>query len=126
MTTSELAKIYDVTERTIRSWRKKQAPFDNPLAMNQWIAAQRSRFGVGKRFSKLPVVAQPSDESDSAEFQSHAELADFLTAMSGDLDHICALIAAAGPSLQAASPEVYKAFQPLLELCEKWSRNLNV
>jgi hypothetical protein len=117
--TLNLAKLYSVSTQTIRDWRRRGAPFHDPSKMPEFIAGLRSRWGVGKRFKRsafvVPAAAEPSDD-----LWSNAQLVDFVTAMSSDIDRICGLIADAGKPLATANPEVYAAFQPLIELCSKW------
>ena len=115
MTTADFAKLYNVTERTIRNWQRKQAPFDNPLAMNQWIAGQRSRSGVGKRFRQTPATAQPS-----VELASQARLPDTVTKLVNDIDRVHFMIVDARESLRDREPKVYARFQEVLAITAKW------
>jgi hypothetical protein len=48
MTATGLAKLYNASPRTIKRWRKLNAPLDDQQAMQAWIADHRSRMGVGK------------------------------------------------------------------------------
>jgi hypothetical protein len=48
MSERELAAKYNASTRTIRRWKKLNAPFHDPAAMDEFIKAQRSRLGVSK------------------------------------------------------------------------------
>jgi hypothetical protein len=48
MTATELSSLYNTSTRTIKRWRKLNAPLDDPDAMRAWIENHRSRIGVGK------------------------------------------------------------------------------
>lgn len=41
-TTTELARLYTVTTRTIRRWRNAGAPFGDPKAMTKWLASNKN------------------------------------------------------------------------------------
>jgi hypothetical protein len=64
MTATELAKLYNASPRTIKRWRKLNAPLDDQQAMQAWIAERRSRMGVGKysRRTSEPAPVAPIRE----------------------------------------------------------------
>ena len=64
MTAIELAKLYNASPRTIKRWRKLNAPLDDQQAMQAWIAEHRSRIGVGKY---SPRTSEPAPDAQIRE-----------------------------------------------------------
>src|SRR6516162_5751318 len=59
MSEKELAAKYNTSTRTIRRWKKLNAPFGDETAMAEFIKAQRTRLGVSKlarRSEPAPVT----------------------------------------------------------------------
>lgn len=71
MTDRELAAQYKVSRQTIISWRKKAAPFSDPVAMPAFIASQHTRRGVSKYSPRdtieiLPPINVPASSARPA------------------------------------------------------------
>jgi hypothetical protein len=58
-TDDQYAKLYNVTPRTIRNWKRKSAPLDNPdpNAMALFKIRERSRRGVSKNSRRSTSIA---------------------------------------------------------------------
>jgi hypothetical protein len=63
MTANELSKMYNASTRTIKRWRRLNAPLDDEAAMQAWIERHRSRTGVGKYSPRTPEPALAVEEA---------------------------------------------------------------
>jgi hypothetical protein len=91
LTDFEYAALYNVTSRTIRNWKRKQAPLDSPdpNAMALFQSRERSRRGVSKNNRRSTSIKpflqvakpEPEPEEDDCLEQSLAELVDPILAL---------------------------------------------
>jgi hypothetical protein len=59
MTTGEIAKLYNVSIRTAKRYRKLGAPVSDEPTMREWIVQHHSRLGLGKGMRRQTRVVEP-------------------------------------------------------------------